>query len=108
MIAEYKGKDGLPAQIPPEVMAEMRFRVLIGHAGPHRSMVLCRDYNWNKLRNRWYLRYVLTNARRQTKDKVQVYVSTLYGEMQVVDHPMTIVPMKSTTPEGRHNAETKA
>ena len=108
MIAEYKGNNSLPPVIPPEVMAQMRYRVLIGHAGPNRSTVLCGDHHWNSKNNRWTLEYALTSARVQHKDKSQQYVSTLYESMVIIGHPMTIVPMKSTTPEGRHNATTQA
>ena len=94
MLAEYKGQNGRPAEIPPEVMREMHFRVLIGHAGKDRSSVVCRDYTWNSKNNRWTLEYALVNARIYLKDKSQVYVSTLYETMVIVGHPMTIIPMK--------------
>lgn len=95
MIAEYKGSNGKPADIPAEVLSQMQFRVLIGQAGPNRSTVLCRDYTWNSKNNRWTLEYALVNARIQLRDKSQVYVSTLYESMVLVGHPLAIVPMKS-------------
>lgn len=104
MIAEYKGNNGQPPVIQTEVMAQMQFRVLIGHAGPNRSTVLCRDYHWNVKNNRWTLDYALTNTRVQHKDKSQQYVSTLYESMVIIGHPMTIVPMKSTAKAGGAHA----
>ena len=95
MIAEYKGQNGRPAEIPPEVMREMHFRVLIGHAGKDRSSLLCRGYTWNDKNNRWTLEYALVNSRIYLKDKSQLLVSTLYETMVIVGHPMTIIPMKA-------------
>lgn len=100
MIAEYKGTNGRPAEIPPEVMRELHFRVLIGHAGKDRSSVLCRGYTWNTKNNRWTLEYALASARIYLKDKSQVFVSTLYESMVVIGHPMTIVPMKAQGTNG--------
>jgi hypothetical protein len=105
MIAEYKGANGQPPQIPPEVVANLHHRVMIGHAGPNRSTALCGDFHWKAKNNRWTLNYVLVHSRVKLKGGAELLVSTLYESMQITGHPMTIVPLKASGQEGRHNGK---